>query len=137
MHRTSLFLATILSVPLAIDHGQAADLSCNGLVPDSSKLICPGFEPNWGVELLCNGTTMSANYLDAFTGDGIQSTPGTVTFATQDPWAFETSHGISAEIAYTPAACIDEGDYVHDFTMITIVQPDYSGPITEICCRME
>ena len=83
--------------------GQAADITCNGLVPLGQKMICPGFEPNWALELVCGGDTMTANFIDAFSGSGIVSTPGSVAFTTSNPWTLTTSHGVSGSVAYTPA----------------------------------
>ncbi|WP_246272776.1 hypothetical protein [Oricola thermophila] len=48
----------------------AADLSCNGLLQPGQKMVCSGFEPNWAVELSCNGSMTSA-FIDAFSGAGI------------------------------------------------------------------
>lgn len=121
----------------ALAGAQAADLSCNGLVPSGQRMICPGFEPNWAVELICGSGGMSANFIDAFSGDGIQTTPGTVTFSSQNPWGFSTSHGIAGSIAYTPAGCTDEGDFVHDFTFTPTAAPGLTGPFFPFCCRIE
>lgn len=116
---------------------QAADLTCNNLVPSGQKMICSGFEPNWAVELVCAGGTMSSNFVDAFSGSGIITTPGSVTFSTENPWTFSTSTGVSGAIAYTPAGCQDEGDNVHDFTFTPTAAPGLSGPFFPFCCRLE
>jgi hypothetical protein len=115
----------------------AADFSCNGLVPLGKKMICPGFEPNWAVELLCDSPTMTSNFIDAFSGSGIATTPGSVTFASENPWAFSTSHPVEGSIAYTPAGCTDEGDNVHDFTFTPTAAPGLPGPFFPFCCRVE
>lgn len=121
---------------LAPAAAQAADLSCNGLVPPGQKMICAGFEPNWAVELLCNGSTTS-NFIDAFSGNDIQTTPGSVNFSSEDPWVFQTSHGIAGSIAYTPGACQDEGDNTHDFTFTPAAAPGLTGPFFPFCCRLQ
>lgn len=128
--------ATILAIALP-SAGNAADVSCNGLVPSGSKMICAGFEPNWAVELICSGATMSSNFIDAFSGNDIQTTPGSVTFSSENPWTFQTSHGIAGTIAHTPGGCRDEGDNVHDFTFTPAAAPGLSGPFFPFCCRVE
>ena len=114
----------------------AADFTCDGLVPLGQKMICPGFEPNWAVELICSGETMTSNFIDAFSGD-ITETPGSVTFSSENPWTFETSHPVTGTIAYTPAGCTDEGDNVHDFTITPTGAPGLPGPFFPFCCRIE
>lgn len=114
----------------------AADYTCNGLVPSGQTIICPGFEPNWAIRLECSGTTMTSTFIDAFSGD-ITETPGSVTFSSQDPWTFETSHPVTGSIAYTPGGCTDEGDNVHDFTFTPTGAPGLSGPFFPFCCRVE
>jgi hypothetical protein len=114
---------------------QAADPSCNGLVPSGQAMICSGFEPNWAVELSCNGA-MTSTFIDAFSGVDIAETPGTVVFSSQNPWSFQTSHGIEGTIAYTPGQCRDEGDNIHDFTFTPAAVPGLSGPFFPFCCRM-
>lgn len=126
-------LCSALNAPAAV---QAADLSCNGLVPPGQKMICAGFEPNWAIELICNGG-MTSNFIDAFSGNDIQTTPGSVGFSSENPWRFQTSHGIAGSIAYTPAGCTDEGDNVHDFTFTPAAAPGLSGPFFPFCCRIE
>lgn len=115
----------------------AADYSCNNLVPAGSTMICPGFEPNWAIELICEEPVMSSNYIDAFTGDEITETPGNAMVSGENPWTFTTSHGIEGTIAYTPGACQDESDRFTDFTLTTTAQPDFEGTIPDICCRIE
>jgi hypothetical protein len=114
----------------------AADYACEGLVPVGERMICSGFEPNWAVELVCNGSTMTANFIDAFSGSGVQTTPGTVTFSSQDPWTFETSHPVRGTIAATPGGCTDESDAVRDFTFTPTAAPGLSGPFFPFCCRV-
>ncbi len=114
-----------------------ADPTCNNLVPSGAKMICPGFEPNWAVELICDGEQMSADFVDAFSGDDIVTTPGSVSFLSEKPWAISTSHGIKGLIAYTPGACQDESDRFFDFTLTTTALPDYSDQVAPICCRIE
>jgi hypothetical protein len=114
----------------------AADYACEGLVPVGERMICSGFEPNWAVELVCNGSTMTANFIDAFSGSGVQTTPGTVTFSSQDPWTFETSHPVRGTIAATPGGCTDESDAVRDFTFTPTAAPGLSGPFFSFCCRV-
>jgi hypothetical protein len=113
----------------------AADLSCNGLLEPGQSLICSGFEPNWALELSCDGG-MSAGFIDAFSGDGIQTTPGTVTFASENPWQLETSHPVTGSIAYTPGGCTDESDAVRDFTFTPTAAPGLSEPFYPFCCRI-
>ncbi len=121
---------------IATSPALAADFTCNGLVPLGKKMICPGFEPNWAVELICDGETMTSNFIDAFSGD-ITETPGSVAFMSQNPWQFETSHPVTGSIAYTPAGCTDEGDNVHDFTFTPTGAPGLSGPFFPFCCRID
>lgn len=116
----------------------AADYACEGLVQTGRTMICPGFEPNWAIKLACEGTTMTSTFVDAFSGDGIQETPGGVTFSARDPWTFETSHPVRGTIDYTPAGCSDEGDNVHDFTFTPTAAPGLSGSqLRPFCCRLE
>ena len=133
------FLTTIGAMGLLLQPvtGNAADLSCNGLVPSGQKMICAGFEPNWAVELVCSGAQMDANLIDAFSGDGISTTPGSVTFLSENPWTISTSHGVEGTIAYTPAGCQDESDAVRDFTFTPTAAPGLSGPFFPFCCRIE
>ena len=113
----------------------AADLSCNGLIESGQTLICSGFEPNWALELTCDGG-MNASFIDAFSGDGIQTTPGSISFATEDPWQLETSHPVTGTIAYTPGGCTDESDAVRDFTFTPTGAPGLSEPFYPFCCRI-
>ncbi len=137
-HRASTILAlTALGAAAATGPVMAADYSCNSLVPVGKKMICAGFEPNWAIELICAGPQMTSNFIDAFSGAGIVNTPGSVTFSSQDPWTFETSHPVTGTIAYTPAGCTDEGDNVHDFTFTPTGAPGLSGPFFPFCCRIE
>ncbi len=116
---------------------EAADISCNGLVPLGQKMVCPGFEPNWAIELSCDGSAMSSAFIDAFSGNDIVSTPGSVAFSTSNPWTFTTSHGVAGSIAYTPGGCQDEGDNTHDFTFTPTAAPGLGGPFFPFCCRIE
>ncbi len=127
----------IAALAAAATQAGAADFSCNNLVPLGQKMICSGFEPNWAVELVCDGPQMTSNFIDAFSGSGIQTTPGSVTFSSENPWTFETSHPVTGSIAYTPAGCSDEGDNVHDFTFTPTGAPGLSEPFFPFCCRME
>jgi hypothetical protein len=115
----------------------AADYSCNNLVPLGQKMICPGFEPNWAVELVCADPLMTSTFIDAFSGNDIETTPGSVAFSSENPWVFETSHPVTGSIAFTPAACTDEGDNVHDFTFTPSSAPGLPGPFFPFCCRIE
>ena len=65
----------LVAVPAS---GEAADITCNGLVPLGQKMVCAGFEPNWALELVCAGDTVTANFIDAFSGSTITNTPGSV-----------------------------------------------------------
>jgi hypothetical protein len=127
-----LTLTLGLAFPAVVAH--AADYACEGLVPAGSKMICSGFEPNWAVELICN-VSMTSNFIDAFSGNDIKQTPGTVSFSGQDPWVFETSHGIKGSIAAT--TCTDESDTKRDFTITPTAAPGLSGPFFPFCCRIE
>lgn len=127
-----LALSLTLSHPVS---SFAADLSCNGLLESGQTMICSGFEPNWALELMCDGD-MSADFIDAFSGDGIQTTPGTVKFTTENPWQLETSHPVTGTIAYTPGGCTDESDAVRDFTFTPSGAPGLSAPYYPFCCRM-
>jgi hypothetical protein len=125
-------LSAIVGLPAT-----AADLSCNNLISSGQTMICAGFEPNWALTLSCSGTSMSSTFIDAFSGD-LTETPGTVSFASQNPWTLSTSHGIGGTIAYTPAGCTDEGDFVHDFTFTPTAAPGLSGDLLmPFCCRVE
>ncbi len=128
-----LILALTFSHPVV---SLAADLSCNGLLETDQSMICSGFEPNWALELSCDGG-MSASFIDAFSGDGIQTTPGSISFATENPWQLETSHPVSGSIAYTPGGCTDESDAVRDFTFTPTAAPGLPGPFFPFCCRIE
>ncbi len=135
----SLILSPILATVFAsaTPPAQSADLICNNLVPPGQKMICAGFEPNWAVEFVCEGETMLSNFIDAFSGSDIQTTTGTVTFLTENPWQFETSHPVTGSIAYTPAGCQDESDRVFDFTFTPTAAPGLNGPFFPFCCRIE
>jgi hypothetical protein len=133
----NLGYAVVLLVLASPGTGQAADLTCDGLVPAGQRMICSGFEPNWALELVCKDQTMAANFIDAFSGSEIVTTPGTVSFASSNPWTLTTSHGIAGSIAYTPAGCRDEGDNVRDFTITPTAAPGLSGPFFPFCCRIE
>lgn len=124
--------AAICGPALAADYSRQG-----GLVPAGQKLICSGFEPNWAIEFTCDGQTTSANFIDAFSGADIQTTPGTVAFSSQDPWSFETSHPVKGTIAATPGGCTDESDAVRDFTFTPTAAPGLSGPFFPFCCRMQ
>ncbi|MBU4529955.1 MAG: hypothetical protein KUA43_03295 [Hoeflea sp.] len=128
-----LSLALTLGHPVA---SLAADLSCNGLIEPGQTMICSGFEPNWAIELSCNGE-MSADFIDAFSGDGIQTTPGGIGFSSENPWQLETSHPVTGSIAYTPGGCTDESDRVSDFTFTPTAAPGLSPPFFPFCCRIE
>ena len=98
--RKSLLAAALAAVA---GPGLAADYACEGgLVPAGRTMICSGFEPNWAIRLTCNGGATSSTFIDAFSGAGIEETPGTVTFSSADPWTFETSHPVKGTIAATP-----------------------------------
>ncbi|WP_299860706.1 hypothetical protein [uncultured Hoeflea sp.] len=127
-----ILLAALVSAPATL----AADLSCNSLIEPGQKMICSGFEPNWALEITCNGDVTS-NFIDAFSGDGIQTTPGSISFATENPWQLETSHPVTGEIAYTPDGCTDESDRVSDFTFTPTAAPGLPGPFFPFCCRVE
>ena len=115
----------------------AADLSCNQLVPSGGKMICPGFEPNWALELECDQGELTANFIDAFSGDDIVTIAGEISILSDDPWGFSTSHGVEGLISRTPGACQDESDRIFDLTLTTDAIPGYSGQIAPICCRIE
>ncbi len=122
---------------LAASSVNAADLSCNGLIAPGQKIICSGFEPNWAVELLCSGNDTTSNFIDAFSGDEITTTPGSVTFLTENPWTISTSTGVEGTIAYTPGGCRDESDAIRDFTFSPKAAPGLSGPFFPFCYRIE
>ena len=115
----------------------AADFACENLVPAGETMICSGFEPNWAIKLTCSGGPMSSTFVDAFSGAGIQETPGAVTFSSINPWTFETSHPVMGTIASTPGGCTDESDAVRDFTITPTAAPGLSGPFFPFCCRMQ
>ena len=128
-------ICALVAIPTG--HAGAADVLCAGLVPAGAKMICPGFEPNWAVEFVCDGQTMRSNFIDAFSGDEITTTPGTVTFSSQNPWTFATSHGVEGSVALTPASCRDESDRVFDYTITPTAVPGVEGPVAPFCCRIE
>jgi len=135
--QTALISVLVLSAELVPITGHAANYSCNNLVPLGQKMICAGFEPNWAVELLCDGGTMTSNFIDAFSGEGIHTTGGVVSFFSESPWDLATSTGISGTVAYTPAACQDESDAIHDFTFSPTGAPGLDAPFFPFCCRLE
>ena len=106
----SLAFSVIAIALLPTGAASAADLSCAGLVPPGLSLVCAGFEPNWAIELTCDGA-MAANYTDAFSG-AITVTAGDVSVLSQKPWRIETSHPVAGTIARTPAGCIDESNRI-------------------------
>ncbi|MBX3580518.1 MAG: hypothetical protein KF810_01290 [Rhizobiaceae bacterium] len=118
-------------------HAVADEYACEGLVPQGKKMICSGFEPNWAVELRCAESGMAANFIDAFSGNDIETTPGTVTFSSTAPWAFETSHGIKGTIASTPGGCVDPSDAVRDYTITPTAVPGLGGQFFPFCCRIQ
>jgi hypothetical protein len=132
-----LFATALMLAGLPATAPLAADLSCTGLIVSGQKMICSGFEPNWAIELQCNGGIASSTFIDAFSGDSIQSTPGSLTFLSQDPWRIETSHPVTGEIAYTPGGCQDESDRFFDFTFTPTGAPGLSGPFFPFCCQIE
>lgn len=132
--RPVVFAATLI---IASSAANAADYPCEGLVPVGQKMICSGFEPNWAAEFTCGGSGMTANFIDAFSGSNIQTTPGTVTFSSADPWTFETSHPVKGTIAATPGGCTDESDAVRDFTFTPTAAPGLSAPFHSFCCRVQ
>lgn len=134
-HRRLCIAAGLLLGSVSV--AQAADFFCNNLVPSGSKMICPGFEPNWAVEFVCSGTVMRSNFIDAFSGSEITTTPGSVTFLSQDPWQFDTTHGVGGVVASTPGACQDESSRFFDYTLTTTSVPGFSGPVPSICCRIQ
>jgi hypothetical protein len=130
--------ALILAAALASPHAApASDLSCNRLVVSGQKLICSSFEPNWAIELACVGGDMRANFIDAFSGGSVVTTPGSVDFASEDPWQLQTSHGVAGTLAATPGGCTDESDAVRDYTFTPTAAPGLSGPFHPFCCRLE
>ena len=127
---------TLSLIAVAIPAG-AADISCNNLVPLGTKMICPGFEPNWAIEFICDGEEMTSDFVDAFSGSEIINTPGRVSFLSEKPWGFSTDHGITGLVTYTPGACRDESDRLFDFTLTMTEVPGYTGQVAPICCRIE
>lgn len=134
MFAKSICLAFTLALTPAAT--MAADMSCNSLISPGETLTCSGFEPNWALQLTCDGTLQSS-FIDAFSGDGIQTTPGSVTALTENPWQLQTSHPVEGTIAYTPAGCTDESDAVRDFTFTPTAAPGLSPPFFPFCCRIE
>jgi hypothetical protein len=138
MSSGSRFLAA-LSFATAAATGlpaSAADLSCSDLVPIGNTMTCP-FEPNWSVGLSCSDAGMTSVFVDAFSGPETVETPGSVTFHSEQPWGFDTEHGVGGSIDYTPDGCLDESDRTFDFTLTTNALPGYSGDIAPICCTIE
>ena len=127
------FLSAVV-VPSAL---AAADFSCAGLVPLGQKMICAGIEPNWAVELVCADSTMTSNFVDAFSGASIITTPGTVSFSSYDPWTFTTSTGVAGSLAHTPTGCQDESERIYDFAFTPTAAPGLGGPYSPFCCRLE
>lgn len=133
------FTTTMLLAAAAAMPAGAADVSCEGLVVTGQKLTCSSFEPNWALEFTCGGRTMNATFIDAFSGDSIQTTPGTASFTSQDPWAFTTSHGVAGSIEHSPGGCTDESGAARDFTLTPSALPPGSPNVQmhPFCCRME
>jgi len=131
----SLALASALALLPALPAG-AADLACNGLLQPGQTMVCSGFEPNWALELSCYGE-VSSTFVDAFSGDTIQRTPGDVTFLSENPWQLETDHPVTGTIAYTPGGCQDESDRTFDFTFTPTGAPGLNPPFFPFCCRIE
>ncbi len=128
-------IALPICLTMATAPGVAADLSCNGLVPPGTTMICAGFEPNWAVEFTCGGAGMQSTFIDAFSGDAITRTPGSVEFSGEDPWRYRTSHGIAGTITHTPGGCQDESDRMFDFHHVTQSVPGFDGRVADFCCR--
>jgi hypothetical protein len=133
------FLTAAMFAGVGLAPAGAADVSCDGLVVTGQKLICSSFEPNWALEFTCGGATMNATFIDAFSGNEIQTTPGTASFTSQDPWSFTTSHGVSGTIEHSPGGCTDESDTKRDFTLTPTALPPGSPNVQmhPFCCRME
>ena len=134
MNARPLSLALAI-LPFLFTTADAADLACNGLVPPGFSLVCAAFEPNWAVELKCDGD-LTSNFTDAFSGN-ITVTPGSVTVKSEDPWYIETSHPVTGTIAFSPSGCRDESDRVYDFVFMPTSVPGLSAPFQPFCCRLE
>lgn len=134
MFAKSICLASTLALTPATS--MAADMSCNSLIAPGQTITCSGFEPNWALQLSCDGMLQSS-FIDAFSGDGVQTMPGTVTFMSESPWQLQTSHPVEGTIAYTPRGCTDESDAMRDFTFTPTAAPGLSPPFFSFCCRIE
>jgi hypothetical protein len=136
--RASLTAAISLTAATLAPAG-AADYSCDGLVVTGQKLVCSSFEPNWSLEFTCDGRTMQATFTDAFSGNSIQTTPGTATFSLQDPWTFTTSHGISGSIEHSPGICTAESGEPRDYQLTPTALPPGSPNVQmhPFCCEMQ
>lgn len=109
---------------------------CANLLAQGGKIICSAFEPNWAIELICGRSSLTSNFIDAFTGDAMEQTPGPVNLSHENPWVFRTTQGFEGSIASTPGACRDESDQAFDFTLTPTEVPGVMDPRTT-CCRIE
>jgi hypothetical protein len=139
MSSGQIILKTAFSLLLAAAASPAlsADLACNGLLPTGERLVCPSFEPNWAVELVCEDEGMTSIYVDAFSGPDMITTPGSVSVHSENPWGFSTEHGVAGVVAYTPGGCRDESDQTLDFTLTPNTVPGYTGELAPVCCHIE
>ena len=114
------------------------DVACTNLVPRGARMICYGFEPDWHLSLECSGATTKSDLVtyDAAIGD-YSTSRGTARFLSQNPWEFNTSHGVVGSIASTPAACIDDVEPNFDFTLTPQVVPGLWRPQAYVCCRIK
>ncbi|WP_291002172.1 hypothetical protein [Hyphomicrobium sp.] len=112
-------------------------VGCANLVPPGAKIICSASEPNWAIELICGQSSLTSNFIDAFSGDRMEQTPGPVSLSREDPWVFRSKQGFEGSIASTPGACRDESDQAFDFTLTPIEVPGVLDPQTTTCCRIE
>ena len=116
----------------------AADVSCDGLVvTGQADLLELRAELGAGVHLLRPVDERDLHRRSS--GNDIETTPGTVTFTTQDPWAFTTSHGIAGSISQGPGVCTDESGAARDYGLTPTALPPGSPNVQmhPFCCRME
>lgn len=109
---------------------------CKSLVPPGGRMVCAAFEPNWAISLTCGATGLASRFTDAYSGNDIVETPGSVTLSKQDPWVLLTSHGLAGSIASTPGACHDDAGVTFDFTLTPTAIPGLTEP-QSACCRIE
>jgi hypothetical protein len=128
-------VAALIGFACAASPAAAASF-CNQLVPAGSKMICAGFEPSWALELVCSGSGMTSRFIEAYSDPEI-TTAGSVTFLSEMPWRFRTSHGLSGTVRSTPGTCYDDSDRDSDYTLTIMSLPFIDSRPNPVCCRIQ